>query len=147
MNRRIALGLIAVVLGASLFFLAFFQKGQAISCTNEDGFCPKGCTFVSDSDCPSSQLTSVYEVQRCIADSDCTVVRPICGNLECIFTSNNCEKQCFCFSAINKDYITTWNNAITPCSNVDLQCDPCGPLEETEVACEGGQCKTRIFIQ
>jgi len=140
-DRKVLLGVIAILIGAAIFILAFSQREPQVSCGGGDGFCPKGCTFEQDSDCPRAKLTSVFEVRRCFVDSDCEVVKPICGNRECLFTDEACEQQCLCVSAINKDYVNTWNQASTTCTQTGAQCEPCGPLESAKAICSSGECR------
>ncbi len=144
MSRKVILGLvlILIIIGVLLLISQLLPEKKITNCEHGDGFCPEGCIYDLDHDCPETGVTSYGEVRHCLSETDCIVVRPLCGNLNCIHTHNECQRDCYCVTAINKIYETVWSKAFPECIG-EIPCGACPEDVNYEVTCDNGECRTQ----
>ncbi len=131
--------LVLAIVAYAIFALAKTTPETAPECKAGDSQCPLGCSYATDPDCAQGGVSSYGESHRCISEKDCSVVKPICGNLRCSLTDVECRSGKFCITAVNKDYKNAWNNARVKC--VDPVPNLVCPEKEYVPSCINGECR------
>ena len=141
MDRRVFFGLIVIVIAVSAIALVLSLPEKPAGCVSNDGQCPSGCTYKEDTDCLRSTVTTGGEIRRCLADTDCVIVAPICGNDRCDFNDRECQTECSCEVAINKDYKIVFEAASTKCLPTEKRCITCPAETTSKAVCMNGECR------
>jgi len=104
---------------------------EIIECINEDGYCPEGCVYRDDNDCPAIDL--------CITNEDCadsnSFTRDLCQGTPkaCVYELKTCEEmhgfECEVFEACPGKELSVSSEAVC----CDVEC------EKTK-SCEGVEC-------
>lgn len=138
MSRLVLLAIFIIILVAGMFLLIIALPEKPLQCKSGDGLCPKNCSYETDKDCLKSKITTLGEVRHCLADIDCVVVKPFCGNPNCGFSDYECNSGKFCVTAIGKDYLAAWQSGKAKCLQpIDIKCEP---LENFQAKCVLGEC-------
>jgi len=140
LDRRILYGIVVIIITVSILALAVNIPLKPSSCVSNDGQCPQGCTYDKDTDCIKSTITTSGEIRRCLADVNCVIATPICGDESCNFNDIECKRGCSCGVAINKDYKTVFEAANVKClPSGETTCIKCP--ENQSAVCMNGECR------
>ncbi|MBS3063977.1 MAG: hypothetical protein J4445_00830 [DPANN group archaeon] len=138
MSRKVIFGIIAtVIVVAILIIISQLPEKELLECKDDDGTCPANCKFDLDNDCIETGTISLGEIKSCLADTDCAVVKPICGNLQCTFTEKQCKTDNFCETAISTKFLKVWNEAEIECSDGTPICGE----QILQTSCYRGECR------
>jgi len=139
MNRITVLAFIVIAAVAVMLTAILSLPEKAPECRAGDGSCPKGCSNENDRDCLRSSTTNLGTARACLADRDCIIVKPFCGNPDCGFSDTECNSGKFCATAISKNYIAAWQGGRAKC--LQPISAECAPLEGFQAKCVIGECR------
>lgn len=134
-----ALAVVTILILLGFGFVLLRMSGKIPQgCIDFDGFCPKGCNFELDADCPRQQVMQAGAIFSCITDADCLIVNTICNNKDCVYFDDKCRYGTECFTAINKDYKNIWTPEEVQCAGTPL---PINCTTNLSVKCIKGACQ------
>ncbi|MEM2874346.1 MAG: hypothetical protein QW063_02800 [Candidatus Nanoarchaeia archaeon] len=142
MTLKLAYASISIALILVLATLLLIKAPTSVStdCKDFDGFCPPGCDFVIDADCPKQQMIQPGALFSCLVDTDCIPVYAICNNEDCVYFNNKCRYGQTCFVAINKIYINVWTDTDVTCIGEKLPLN-CPNQTMLQPRCIKGTCQ------
>jgi len=138
-SKLLLFSIIIAIVMVMLAIVLINLPPQQLICANNDGFCPNGCTFVNDNDCPKETFQQQGAIFSCLKDSDCMTMPTKCANEGCTYLDKECQYGTSCYVSINKNFENLWLASSPTCIGQEIARDCTQEIQNSR--CIGGNCK------